>query len=361
MKGIFVSLLIFLAVSANRRCCAATFPERSQPAPGGGLRNDNKEPSTSDSNRHFARLVAEGDRVYGRGDYAKSIDFYTEALQLPLNALQRARTLTNRGNARGMLEQNDAATKDFEEAIRVYSNLSAAYSGLARIYLKLERLNEAMYDVDRAIILAPKNPDAHDLRARLLNEQHRSAEALQEIEKAIKEYPQDTSYRAARAATEFRLGETNKALADADAIIRSDPKCSEAFGVRAYSHIRLGRYDAAEKDLQMETSTGSSRGQWQWNEIAWARATCPSAKVRNGREAVTLANRACELDHWRGHQFIDTLAAAYAETGDFSSAIKYEEQALTRVEDTPLESIEGMQRRLALYKKHQPYRDDMKL
>jgi hypothetical protein len=82
--------------------------------------------------------------------------------------------------------------------------------------------------------------------------------------------------------------------------------------------------------------------------------------VRNGSEAVILAKRAAELDHWRSHQFIDTLAAAYAEAGDFESAVKYEEQALTKVANTPLETIKRMQKRLGLYKTHQPYRDDTK-
>lgn len=68
------------------------------------------------------------------------------------------------------------------------------------------------------------------------------------------------------------------------------------------------------------------------NNLAWLRATCPQAELRDGREAVQLAERACQLSRRRVTSFLGALAAAYAEAGRFSDAVKtiQEAQALAQ-------------------------------
>ena len=63
------------------------------------------------------------------------------------------------------------------------------------------------------------------------------------------------------------------------------------------------------------------------NQLAWNLATCPKPGLRNGREAVQLATRAVELTNGQRPDFIGTLAAAYAETGQFSKAVETAQKA----------------------------------
>jgi tetratricopeptide (TPR) repeat protein len=91
------------------------------------------------------------------------------------------------------------------------------------------------------------------------------------------------------------------------------------------------------------------------DNFAWFRATCPDATYRNGTEAVRFAKEACELAHWKDSAFIDTLAAARAESGDFAAAAATEQRTLSEKDGERIERS-AAEARLQLYSRRQPYR-----
>ena len=67
---------------------------------------------------------------------------------------------------------------------------------------------------------------------------------------------------------------------------------------------------------------------WPYNNIAWHLATSANAAERSGVEAVRFATKACEIDGYRYWSFLDTLAAAHAENGDYRKAVECVTKAL---------------------------------
>ena len=92
--------------------------------------------------------------------------------------------------------------------------------------------------------------------------------------------------------------------------------------------------------------------------ISWTMATAPDGLVRNGREAVGLAEQAVSIAGDGNPQLLDTLAAAYAEAGRFPEAIATAERAIGRAasaSDTAL--AEAIQERVGLYRAGRAFRD----
>jgi hypothetical protein len=95
------------------------------------------------------------------------------------------------------------------------------------------------------------------------------------------------------------------------------------------------------------------------NRLAWMLATSPIDHMRAGNRAVELATEACELTEYEKPDFVGTLAAAYAETGDFDAAVKWSEKSLELLgADGDAKFREEFSRALANYKAKKPMRQD---
>ncbi len=92
--------------------------------------------------------------------------------------------------------------------------------------------------------------------------------------------------------------------------------------------------------------------------LAWIWSTCPKAELRDGKKAVEYAEKACQLTEYKEATFLDTLAAAYAENGQFDDAVKTQKTALKSPDDFPKKELEKAKLRLKLYMQGKPYRKE---
>ena len=152
-------------------------------------------------------------------------------------------------------------------------------------------------------------------------------------------------------------GKYDLALKDCNEALRQDRSVVEAALLRANINARLGKYAEALKEYDYLVSLHPRNVTLArvMSDRAWLRATCPNASFRNGQQAVKDAKAACSIMVWKDEHMIDTLAAAYAETGDFDSAVQYASQALA-VKGTPPDSTKLFQQHLALFQQRKPIR-----
>jgi tetratricopeptide (TPR) repeat protein len=158
-----------------------------------------------------------------------------------------------------------------------------------------------------------------------------------------------------RADIYSHQGKYDLALKDCNEALRQDRTVVEAALLRANINFRIGKYTEALKEYDYLVSLHPRNVTLArvLSDRAWLRATCPNPSFRNGQQAVKDAKAACSIMTWKDEQMIDTLAAAYAETGDFNSAVQYASQALA-VKGISADSTRLFQRHLALFQQHKP-------
>jgi serine/threonine-protein kinase len=150
----------------------------------------------------------------------------------------------------------------------------------------------------------------------------------------------------------------DNAVADLNEAIRLDPTNAPAYSSRATIHHAVHEIDDAIADFN-EAVRFAATDAFSRNSLAWLFATSPDEKHRNGKRAVELATSAAHLTGWADLTIIDTLAAAYAEAGDFAEAVQWQVKAIELLPPNPSPLLKAQfQLRLDLYKSGKPFRDE---
>jgi Flp pilus assembly protein TadD len=149
-------------------------------------------------------------------------------------------------------------------------------------------------------------------------------------------------------------GQFEAAAAQFVEALRLNPDYVPAYNNLGVALASQGRFEAAAtryaEALQLNPNYVEA-----YNNLALILATCPDARYRDGRKAVESATRACELTAWKSSEFLHTLAAANAESGDFDAAITWETRAIGFLRDE--RQKDGYRSRLVLYQAKKPYRE----
>jgi len=117
-------------------------------------------------------------------------------------------------------------------------------------------------------------------------------------------------------------------------------------------HLAAGEIAEAQPFLRELAERGDAL---DWNYSAWRLATSVDSKLRDGPTAVILAEKAVAATKRQDPNILDTLAAAYAEVGQFANAIRIQREALVLERDEGLKQV--WTDRLKLYESNSPYRD----
>jgi tetratricopeptide (TPR) repeat protein len=260
-----------------------------------------------------------------------------------------------RAEAKADMGQFNEAVRDYNMAVWLQPRSAEYYARRGLCFVVLARWSEAKWDAEKALEFQPDNFRALCIRGAVYMQGKEWEKALADANRAADLNPREASALMLQASIHEKTGHPDKAIADYNKAIELHPDWGRLYGGRGYEFMLMKQYARGEQDLQKALTLDPLCGV-ALNELAWIRATCREAKFRNGKEAIQLAGRACRLSHFANWNWLDTLAAAFAEAGDFEEAIKCEKQAMA-VESFPADHKKSAQEHLKAYERHRPWRE----
>ena len=306
---------------------------------------------TQEIRRNPSNVLAHNLRAlswHHQGEIDRAILDYNEAIRLdPTNAAP----YNNRGTAFMRIKLYDNAIADFDHVIEMNQNDPMPLNNRGTAWNQKKEYEKAIADFNAALRLDPKNVSAYCGRGDAWLHSGKNDLAAVDYSFAIGYDPTNPRVYNARGYVYKRNRDYEHALADFDEALRLDPKFGLAYKNRGQTRIIRKEYEQALADLG-ESIRFDPNGE-SLNDKAWLLATSPDGKLRDGAQAVELATRACTLGNWTNAGWLDTLAAAYAEAGNFDKAIETQEKALKLATATLRGEFEA---RLALYREQKPYR-----
>lgn len=159
-------------------------------------------------------------------------------------------------------------------------------------------------------------------------------------------------YRANRGTSYVMRGMFEKALIDLTEYHCETEKDSTIAYYRGLAREGLLDWAGAAEDLTLAARLNQDDA-FIWTSLALLQAGCPLDQARDGHQAIENAQKACDLTHWKEWKPMSALAAAYAEVGDFDSAVRFASQALDLA---PEEEKQTRSNRMQQYEKGIPYR-----
>jgi tetratricopeptide (TPR) repeat protein len=319
----------------------------------------------------------------GKGDYDKAAADYSEAVRL---APESTDAYQGRAYVYQMKGEYDKAIADYASVIRLDPKNALAYCGRGCAYGRKGDYRKEISDCTVAIRLDPKYTLAYVTRGRAYGGNGNYDKEIADCTEAIRLDAKSADAYSSRGWAYGCKGDFDKEIADCTEAIRLDANCAEAYYSRGCAYGSKCDYDKAIADCTDALRLDPNRAEAYYsrgcayackcdydkavadcseairlipkfagghNALAWLLATCPEGKVRNGRIAVEHAQKAVELAH--GADTLDTLAAAWAECGDFQAAIKWQRKAIELKPDA--DRLKEFQEHLMLYEEHTPCRE----
>ncbi len=286
-----------------------------------------------------------------RGSSGEALTELQQALRL---APDNAEVHNNLGIAYVRQGQTAEAVKHFEACLHLHPNDPDALYNLGNVAFTEGKFGAAVLHYQTAVQVKPDFFRAHHNLGMSLAELGQWDEAVAQYGVALKLHPDfaPTEYQLADAL--LKQGKPGQASSWFAAALKHQPDFAEA-------HHGLGLILAKEQNfgeaLPHLRKAATLKPDWAdaLNDVAWLLATCKEVKWRDGPKAVRLAARSVELSTNQSSRALSTLAAAYAEAGQYPDAVKTIERALKLAEAASEASIADYRHQLELYQAGKPH------
>ena len=267
---------------------------------------------------------------------------------------------TNLGLALFQRGSIDDAIAHYQSALQMQPESWDAEYNLGTALLRKAQVDEAILHCERAVAMRPTDPDAQVCLGDALFQKGRINDAIAHYQKAVMLRPDDFLARYGLGHALLQKGELDSAIQACRTALMIRPGDADCHTTLAIALEEKG--DSAQAIQHYEKALElAPRSIPVLTNFAWLLATSQDASARNGRKAVELAAQADQLVGGTNTLVLRTLAAAYAENGEFAYAIRTARSAMQlarmQVEDALTTDLD---QQIALYQLGIPYRQTAK-
>jgi protein O-mannosyl-transferase len=267
---------------------------------------------------------------------------------------------TNLGLVLFQRGQIDDAIAHYRSALQMQPDWWDAEYNLGTALLAKGQVDEAILHCEKAVSMRPTDPDAQVSLGNALIQKGRIDEAIAHYQKAMMSRPDDFLARYGLGHALLEKGELDGAIQACRAALLIRPSDSDCHTTLAIALDEKGEAAEAIQHYQKALEL-SSRSIPALTNLAWLLATSHEASLRNGRKAIELAGQADQLVGGANPLVLRTLAAAFAENGEFAKAIQTAQSAMQLARMQRQDSLTtDLDQQIALYQLGIPYRQRAK-
>src|SRR6059058_1089057 len=253
--------------------------------------------------------------------------------------------------------QLDDAIAHYRTTLQMQPNFWDADYNLGTALLGKGQVDEAIFHCDKAVRMQPNDPDAQVALANALLQKRQIDDAIVHYQKAVAIRPDYFLARYGLGHALLERGKLDAAIEHSRAALLIQPNNADCQTILAIALDEEGQSVEAvkhyEKALEISPQSVSAL-----NNLAWLLATGSNASLRNGARAIQLATQADQLSGGTNALVLRTLAAAYAEAGQFGKAIESARTAMQLGRSQRADSlVTELQQQIALYELALPYRE----
>ncbi len=249
----------------------------------------------------------------------------------------------------------DEAIPHFQKALQIQPGAANPHFNFGNALRRMGRMDEAIAQFQNALQIRPDFEAARVNLGKTLFQVGKVEEAIAQYQIALQTNPGDAEGHYDLGVAFLQEGKVDDAIIHFQDALQIRPNYALAQNYLGNAFLRKGRAAEAisyfQKALQIEPDNPAIA-----NNLAWLLATWPEASVRNGKQAVQIAERANQLASGGNPFILCTLAAAYAEAGRFSEAVETAQRALHLAEAQSNTGLAGqLQTELKLYRAGSPF------
>jgi Flp pilus assembly protein TadD len=306
------------------------------------------DPNNSEALNNLGLALAD------KGQFDEAIKNYHKALQINPNSFE---ALNNLGLALAAQGRLDEAIENYYMALQINPNFCEAQNNLGVALAAKGRFDEAIVNYHKAIQIKPNFYGALDNLGVALVAKGRFDEAIVNYHKAIQIKPNFYGALDNLGVALVARGRFDEAIENFHKAIQVNPNRPEIYFQLGVALGQSGRIQEAMVQYREALRLNPDLAE-ALNNLAWILAASSNDGLRNGTEAVRLAEHACELTHHEKPLLIGTLAAAYAEAGRFPEAVTTAEKAEQLATKVGLTAVATKNRQLLeLYRAGKPYHE----